>query len=183
MVDIMLPGCPRPGHGPGDRAGQLRPGQLQLPRHQLLSTQKCSQACPQVSSLHQVDINVSLYIFVAEMISTWTSLSCELRGRLTARTRCWGAGRSCHTPSPRPPARRRGGPTTSPRPSTWPPAATTPRHRKGGAGSLASNCRASNEGYPKISQSQRRPLLGPSPGWKHQLALPHLRHYSIKTLC
>ena len=28
-----------------------------------------------------------------------------------------------------------------------------------------------------ISQSWRRPRLGPSPDWKHQLALSHLRHY------
>ena len=27
------------------------------------------------------------------------------------------------------------------------------------------------------SQSQRRPLLGPSPGWRHLVALSHLRHY------
>ena len=31
--------------------------------------------------------------------------------------------------------------------------------------------------FADISQSQRRPLLGPSPGWKHLLALSHLRHY------
>ena len=31
--------------------------------------------------------------------------------------------------------------------------------------------------FPKISQSRRRPLLGPSPGWKRLLALSHLRHY------
>ena len=31
--------------------------------------------------------------------------------------------------------------------------------------------------FPKISHSWRRPLLGPSPGWKHLLALSHLRHY------
>ena len=31
--------------------------------------------------------------------------------------------------------------------------------------------------FAKFSQSQRRPLLGPSPGWKHLLALSHLRHY------
>ena len=34
--------------------------------------------------------------------------------------------------------------------------------------------------FPKISQSWRRPLLGPSPGWK--LALSHLRHYAQQTL-
>ena len=31
--------------------------------------------------------------------------------------------------------------------------------------------------FPKISQSRRRPLLGPSPGWKRLLAISHLRHY------
>ena len=30
-----------------------------------------------------------------------------------------------------------------------------------------------------ISQSQRNPLLGPSPGWKWLLALSHLRHYAF----
>ena len=29
----------------------------------------------------------------------------------------------------------------------------------------------------EVVQSQRRPLLGPSPGWKRLLALSHLRHY------
>ena len=44
--------------------------------------------------------------------------------------------------------------------------------------------RASNEGYPeaceeaKILQSRRRPLLGPSPGWKKTL----LRHYAKRAL-
>ena len=28
-----------------------------------------------------------------------------------------------------------------------------------------------------VVQSRRRPLLGPSPGWKRLLALSHLRHY------
>ena len=40
--------------------------------------------------------------------------------------------------------------------------------------------RASNEGYPKVPenlQSWGRTLLGPSPDWKRQLALSHLRHY------
>ena len=36
--------------------------------------------------------------------------------------------------------------------------------------------RVSNKDYPKFSQSRRRPLLGPSPGWKRLLALLHLRH-------
>ena len=31
--------------------------------------------------------------------------------------------------------------------------------------------------YAKISQSRRRPLLWPSPGWKGLLALSHFRHY------
>ena len=34
------------------------------------------------------------------------------------------------------------------------------------------------EDYAKISQSWRRPLLGPSPGWKCLLTLSHLRHYA-----
>ena len=37
--------------------------------------------------------------------------------------------------------------------------------------------RAANEPSAKFSQSQRSPLLGPSPGWKRLLALSHLRHY------
>ena len=40
--------------------------------------------------------------------------------------------------------------------------------------------RASKKGSRRLRevlQSQRRPLLGPSPGWKHLLALSHLRHY------
>ena len=31
---------------------------------------------------------------------------------------------------------------------------------------------------PSVSQSLRRPLLGPSPGWKRLLPISHLRHYS-----
>ena len=31
--------------------------------------------------------------------------------------------------------------------------------------------------FPKISQSRRRPLIEPSPGWKRLIALAHLRHY------
>ena len=34
---------------------------------------------------------------------------------------------------------------------------------------------------PENLQSQRRPLLGPSPDWKHLLALSHLRHYAKRT--
>ena len=34
--------------------------------------------------------------------------------------------------------------------------------------------------FPKISQSRRRPLLGPSPCWKRLLA--HLRHYAKQML-
>ena len=30
---------------------------------------------------------------------------------------------------------------------------------------------------PLVSQSRRRRLPGPFPGWKHQLALSHFRHY------
>ena len=36
--------------------------------------------------------------------------------------------------------------------------------------------------FPKILQSRRRPLLGPSPGWKRLLALSHLRHYTKQPL-
>ena len=39
------------------------------------------------------------------------------------------------------------------------------------------SCRASNEGSRRFSQSRRRPLIGPSPGWKRLLALSQLRHY------
>ena len=34
-----------------------------------------------------------------------------------------------------------------------------------------------NRRFVKISQTRRRPLLGPSPASKHGLALSHLRHY------
>ena len=33
-----------------------------------------------------------------------------------------------------------------------------------------------------VVQSWRRPLLGPSPGWKRLLALSHLRYYAKRTL-
>ena len=36
---------------------------------------------------------------------------------------------------------------------------------------------AANRLIGKVVQSRRRPLLGPSPGWKRLLALSHLRHY------
>ena len=34
----------------------------------------------------------------------------------------------------------------------------------------------------KISQSRRRPLLGPTPGWKRWLLLSHIRHYAKQAL-
>ena len=37
--------------------------------------------------------------------------------------------------------------------------------------------RAANEPSAKFSQSQRRPLQKPSPGWKRLQSLSHLRHY------
>ena len=37
-------------------------------------------------------------------------------------------------------------------------------------------CSAPSVPQPVV-QSRRRPLLGPSPGWKRLLALSHLRHY------
>ena len=52
------------------------------------------------------------------------------------------------------------------------------RHAVTGRGRAAfMSSRVSNKDYPKFSQSRRRPLLGPSPGWKRLLALSHLRHY------
>ena len=36
---------------------------------------------------------------------------------------------------------------------------------------------AANRLIGEVVQSRRRPLLGPSPGWKRLLALSHLRHY------
>ena len=36
---------------------------------------------------------------------------------------------------------------------------------------------AANRLIVEVVQSRRRPLLGPSPGWKRLLALSHLRHY------
>ena len=38
-------------------------------------------------------------------------------------------------------------------------------------------CSAANRLIGEVVQSRRRPLLGPSPGWKRLLALSHLRHY------
>ena len=37
--------------------------------------------------------------------------------------------------------------------------------------------RAANRLIGEVVQSRRRPLLGPSPGWKRLLAHSHLRHY------
>ena len=37
--------------------------------------------------------------------------------------------------------------------------------------------RAANRLIGEVVQSRRRPLLGPSPGWKRLLPLSHLRHY------
>ena len=39
------------------------------------------------------------------------------------------------------------------------------------------NASAANRLIVEVVQSRRRPLLGPSPGWKRLLALSHLRHY------
>ena len=36
---------------------------------------------------------------------------------------------------------------------------------------------AANRLIGEVVQTRRRPLLGPSPGWKRLLALSHLRHY------
>ena len=36
---------------------------------------------------------------------------------------------------------------------------------------------AANRLNGEVVQSRRRPLLGPSPGWKHLLAISHFRHY------
>ena len=36
---------------------------------------------------------------------------------------------------------------------------------------------AANRLIGEVVQSRKRPLLGPSPGWKRLLALSHLRHY------
>ena len=38
-------------------------------------------------------------------------------------------------------------------------------------------CSGANRLIGEVVQSRRRPLLGPSPGWKRLLALSHLRHY------
>ena len=48
-----------------------------------------------------------------------------------------------------------------------------------GPGQLCVNIRtsAANRLIGEVVQSRRRPLLGPSPGWKRLLALSHLRHY------
>ena len=41
---------------------------------------------------------------------------------------------------------------------------------------------AANRLIGEVVQSRRRPLLGPSPGWKRPLALSHLRHYAKQAL-
>ena len=41
---------------------------------------------------------------------------------------------------------------------------------------------AANQLIGEVVQSRRRPLLGPSPGWKRLLALSHLRHYAKQAL-
>ena len=41
---------------------------------------------------------------------------------------------------------------------------------------------AANRLIGEVVQSRRRPLLGPSPGWKHLLPLSHLRHYAKRVL-
>ena len=47
---------------------------------------------------------------------------------------------------------------------------------------LTVRARAWNKWPSEGSQSRRRPLLGPSPGWKRLLALSHLRHYAKRAL-
>ena len=42
---------------------------------------------------------------------------------------------------------------------------------------LKVNTSAANRLIGEVVQSRRRPLLGPSPGWKRLLPLSHLRHY------
>ena len=46
-----------------------------------------------------------------------------------------------------------------------------------GDGSARVLASAANRLIGEVVQSRRRPLLGPSPGWKRPLALSHLRHY------
>ena len=41
---------------------------------------------------------------------------------------------------------------------------------------------AANRSIGESVQSRRRPLLGPSPGWKRLLPLSHLRHYAKQAL-
>ena len=55
---------------------------------------------------------------------------------------------------------------------------TWPWRTGGGSRSIVSiPVSAANRLVGEVVQSRRRPLLGPSPGWKRLLALSHLRHY------
>ena len=56
---------------------------------------------------------------------------------------------------------------------SWATATSCPSDTRGT--SLRSS--AANRLIGEVVRSRRRPLLGPSPGWKRLLALSHLRHY------
>ena len=81
--------------------------------------------------------------------------------------------------------------SSCPRPPPWrtspgsPPASSSPPRPcppPAGArwqvisGSHSARISAANRLIGEVVQSRRRPLLGPSPGWKRLLALSHLRH-------
>ena len=50
------------------------------------------------------------------------------------------------------------------------------------SGHVITTTSAANRSIGEVVQSQRRPLLGTSPGWKRLLALSHLRHYAKRAL-
>ena len=86
-------------------------------------------------------------------------------------SRTWRAA-SRATQRPRAPRARRRPPLPPPCPPCWRPA-TSSRSR---AAILELQTKVIRR-FAKISQSRRRPLLGPSPGWKRLLVLSNLRHY------
>ena len=61
-------------------------------------------------------------------------------------------------------------------PATAPPLTASPGTRRRRWAVYKVLCSAPLVPQPVV-QSRRRPLLGPSPGWKRLLALSHLRHY------
>ena len=101
----------------------------------------------------------------------------EIFAKVRSKLYCRGSARprgpgvriiaSTRVTTPRGPRRRRGGkPRPGPSPSYL------------GVVAADSQMISNDPSVPQpVVQSRRRPLLGPSPGWKRLLALSHLRHY------